>query len=188
MKWDLLDIYLTTFSESVTSKIQNLWGSSFVSKCLKFNVDFKNAAKNWEKVFCFWDNCIWIGIVKLSLLRTGYFSSAANVLTSSPKTWHVKKQLFFEHNFVASDEWIWQRCCDADFNSLCARSSYCLSMHRLEWYILDVYLTTFSESVTLKIQNLWGLSFYSKCSKFNVDFKNAAKHWETLWCFWDNCT
>ena len=140
-----------------------------------------------RKIFSFWDNCIWIGIVKLSLLRTGYFSSAANVLTSSPKTWHVKKQLFFEHNFVASDEWIWQRCCDADFNSLCARSSYCLSMHRLEWYILDVYLTTFSESVTLKIQNLWGLSFYSKCSKFNLDFKNAAQNLEKIFCFWDNC-
>ena len=94
LKRDFLDIYLTTFLESVTSKIQNLWGSSFYSKCLKFNLDFKNAAKNWEKVFCFWDNCIWIGIVKFSLLRTGHFSSAANVLTSSRKIWHVNKRDF----------------------------------------------------------------------------------------------
>ena len=96
LKRDFLDIYLTTFSESVTSKIQNLWGSSFDSKCLKFNVDFKNAAKNWEKVFCFWDNCIWIGIVKLSLLRTRYFLSAANVLTSIPKKQHVNKRDVFK--------------------------------------------------------------------------------------------
>ena len=80
-----LDIYLTTFSESVISEIQNLWGSSFFAKCWKFNIYFKNAAKNWEQVFCLWDNCIWIGIVKLSLLRTGYMSSAAKVLTRSPK-------------------------------------------------------------------------------------------------------
>ena len=139
-------------------------------------------------MFCFWHNCIWIRIVKLSLLRTGYFSSAANVLTSSPKIWHVNKRLFFEHNFVASEEWIWERCCDADFNSLCAHLPYSLSMHPLEWYILDVYLTTFSESGTSKIQNLWGLSFYSKCSKFNLDFKNGAKNWATLLRFWDNCT
>ena len=41
-----------------------------------FNISdsFKNGAKNWEKFFCFGDNCIWIGIAKLSLLRTGYFS------------------------------------------------------------------------------------------------------------------
>ena len=77
------------------------------SKRSKFQMDSKNAAKSSEKVFCFWENCIWIGIVKLSLLRTGYFSSAANVLTSSPKIWHVNKRDFFEQNFLASDKWIW---------------------------------------------------------------------------------
>ena len=68
----------------------------FFSKYLKFNLDFKNAARNSEKGFCFWDNCIWIGIVKLSLLKTGYFSSAANVSTSSPKVWNVHKRDFFD--------------------------------------------------------------------------------------------
>ena len=81
---DFWDIYMTMFSESVISEIQNLWGSSFFSKYSKFNQDFKNAARNSEKVFCFWDNCISIGIVKLSLLRTGSFSLAANVLPSNP--------------------------------------------------------------------------------------------------------
>ena len=94
LNWDFLHIYLTTLSESLISKMQNLRGSFFSPKYLKFNLDFKNAAKNWEKVFCFWDNCIWIGIVKLSLLRTGYFSSAANVLTTSPKVLHVNKRNF----------------------------------------------------------------------------------------------
>ena len=41
--------------------------------------------KTREKVFCFWDNCISPGIVKLILLRTGYISLAANMLANSPK-------------------------------------------------------------------------------------------------------
>ena len=79
----LLDIYLTTYSESVISEIKNLWGSYFVSNNLKFNLNFKNAGKNWEKLLSFWDTCIWIRMVKWSLLRTVYFSSAANVLVGS---------------------------------------------------------------------------------------------------------
>ena len=79
----------------------------FFSKYSKFNLDFKNAAKNSEKFFCFWDNGIWIGIVKLSLLTRGYISSVAKVLTSSAKIWHVNKRDFFEHNFHASNYWIW---------------------------------------------------------------------------------
>ena len=68
----------------------------FFSKYLKYNLHFKNAVKNWEKVFFFWDNFIWIGVIKLSLLRKGYFSLAANVLTSTPKIWHVNKGDFFQ--------------------------------------------------------------------------------------------
>ena len=66
LKRDFLGIYLTTCSESVVLQIQTLWGS-FFSKHSKFNLDFKNAEKNWEEVFPIWDNCIWIGNVKLSL-------------------------------------------------------------------------------------------------------------------------
>ena len=103
LKRHFLDIYLTTFSECVNSEIQNLWGSSFFWNHLKFKLDFKNSTQNSQKIFCFWDNCIWISIVKLSLLGTGYFSSAANVLTSSPKIWHVNKREFFQLHFT----WQW---------------------------------------------------------------------------------
>ena len=102
-----LDIYLTTFSEYVISEIQDLWASSFWSKCSIFQLDFKNAAKNSENVFCWLNNCMRIGIVKLSLLRTGYFSSAANVLTSSPKISHVNQRDFFQINWLGSDKLIW---------------------------------------------------------------------------------
>ena len=43
---DILDNYLTKFSESVISETENLWGSSFFSKYLKFKLDLKNAAKS----------------------------------------------------------------------------------------------------------------------------------------------
>ena len=121
----------------------------------------KMQKKNSKKVLCFWTNCMWIAILKFSLLKTGYFPSEANVLTSSPKISHVNKRGFFKHNFLASDQWIWWRGCDADFNSVWARLPYCLSKHPLKRELLDIYyLTTFSESVTSKMRYLWRSSFF----------------------------
>ena len=54
----------------------------------------KKCCKKLRKVSCFWDNCIWIGIVKLSLLTTQYFPWAGNVLTSSTKILRVNKRPF----------------------------------------------------------------------------------------------
>ena len=79
----------------------------FFFKISKFNLDFGNGAGNSEKVFSFWDNCIWIGIVKLSLLRAGYFSLVANVLTSRSKILHVNTRDFFQLNFLGSNKYIW---------------------------------------------------------------------------------
>ena len=73
---------------------------------LEIKIDLKNEAKNSEKKCCFWDNCIGIGIVKLLLLRTGYFSSTAKALTSSPKIYNVNKRKFLEQNFRGIDQWI----------------------------------------------------------------------------------
>ena len=80
---------------------------TFFSKYLKSQLNFKYAAKNLEKYFCFWDNCIWIDIVKLSLLRIGYSPSAAILLLSSPKIFHVNKGNFFQLNWLGSAHWIW---------------------------------------------------------------------------------
>ena len=71
-------------------------------KCLKVNLDFKNGAKNWQKAFNFSGNWIGIGVVKLSLWRARYFSSAANVLRSSPKILHIEKRDFFQPIFLGS--------------------------------------------------------------------------------------
>ena len=91
------------FSASVISEIHWLWGSSFFWKCSKFNEDYRNAEKNWEKVFCFWDNSIWIGCVKLSLLRGEYLSSAVNVLKNSLEILNSSNIDLFQLNYVHSD-------------------------------------------------------------------------------------
>ena len=72
----------------------------FFSKCLKINVDFKNLSESEKKNFFFWHKCIWNGIVQLSLLRTGYFSSAGNALTSRHNILHVNKRDIFQLNWL----------------------------------------------------------------------------------------
>ena len=176
LKRDFSGIYQTTFWESVISEIQNLWGLCFFPKRSNLELDIKKAAKNQKKVFCFSDNFIWIGIVNLSLLRTGYFSWTANVLTSSPKIFHVNKRDFFQLNWIDGDQWIWYRWCDPDLNSSWGRLPCCLSKGPLKRDFLDIYIITFLESVTWEIQNLWGSSFFSKRSQFKPDVKKAAKN------------
>ena len=152
----------------------------------KFFIDSKNSAKNWEKVSRLWDNCIWIGIVKLSLARTGYFSSAASVLTSSPQIWHVNKRNVSQVNWLDLDQWIWKRCCDADLYSALARLQCRLSNGSLKRGFLDIYQTTFWESLISKLENLWASPFVPKYWKFMLDFRNTAKNPQKFFCFWDN--
>ena len=175
LKRDYFDIYLTTFPESVNSEIQKLWGSIFVSKCLEFNLDFKNTAKNWEKVFSFSDNSIRTGIVKFSLLKRGYFSSASNVLTSSTKILHVNKRYFFQLNWPGNDHWIWQKCCSVDFDCAWQHLPCCLSKGPIKRNFLDIYRTTFLESVFSEIKNLWGSSFFFKIFKISARFRKCKK-------------
>ena len=82
-------------------------GHLFFWKCTKSNVDLGNAEKNSEKVFRFWDNWMWIGSLKFSLLRREYLSSAVNVLTNSLKLLYSTKTEFFRLNYLNSDQEIW---------------------------------------------------------------------------------
>ena len=94
---------LPRFPECLISEINQLWGSSFFWKCSKFKVDFENATKNSEKRFCFRDNYVRIGCVKLSLLRKEYLSSAVNVLKNSYKALRLTKTDFFWHKYLPDD-------------------------------------------------------------------------------------
>ena len=143
LKLEFLDIYLAMFSESVISEIEKLWGSYFFSKYSNFYLNFKNWVRNSEKVFCSCDNCIWISNVKFSILRTGYFSSAANVLTSSAKNLHVNKRDFSQLHWLGSDKWRWERFCITDSNRAWAHLPCCLLRDLLKMDFLDTYLTTF---------------------------------------------
>ena len=57
-----------------------------------------------KKFFYFLDKYIWIGCVKLPVLRTENFSSAVNVLTNSPNIFHITKRYFFTLNCFRVDQ------------------------------------------------------------------------------------
>ena len=81
LKREFLEIFL-----SKSFRVGNVGNTEAMTvivfwKCSKFNAALKNAEKKREKIFCFWDKCIWIVCIELSLLRKGYLSSAVNVLT-----------------------------------------------------------------------------------------------------------
>ena len=63
--------------------------------------------KKLEKAFCFSDNYVRIGCVKLSLLRREYLSSAVNVLTTSYKALRLTKRDFFRLNYLPNHQLIW---------------------------------------------------------------------------------
>ena len=63
---------------------------------LKFGLDSIIQAKNSEKVFFFFYNCIWIGCQYLPLLRGEYLSLAVNMLTNSPKILVFTKRAIFQ--------------------------------------------------------------------------------------------
>ena len=159
----------------------------FLWKCSKVNIGFKNAKKIEEKVFLFWDNDIWIGCVSLSLFRREYMSSAVNVLTNSLKILHITKREFFRLNCVQSYQWIWWRCCRSDSNIVWACLPCCLSKGPLKEDFLDNYLTTFFGVRNCGNPSAMRFIFFWKCSKVNIDFKNAKKIPEKVFCFWGNC-
>ena len=66
----------------------------FFWKCSEFNADLKNAEKNGKKMFCFWDKCISIVYIHLSLLIREYLSLAVNELKKGLKNFIVSKSNF----------------------------------------------------------------------------------------------
>ena len=94
LKWERLDIYLSTsfvvdnFKNTSAIRVIVFW------KCSKFNGDTKNAEKNSEKIFRFWDKCIWIVSIHLSLLLREYLSLAVNVWRKGLKSFHLSKSDF----------------------------------------------------------------------------------------------
>ena len=107
LKVDFLEICLTTFFG-----VRN-FGSTlamtliFFWKCSCVKIVFKIVETNSEKVFCYWDNCIWIGCLKFSRLSREYLSSAVNMLRNIPKTLYSTKRYFVQLNCLQKDKKIW---------------------------------------------------------------------------------
>ena len=59
--------------------------------------------KKIRNVFFFWENCIWIGSAKLSLLSRYCLSSAVNALRNSLTILYITKRDFFQRNYLHSD-------------------------------------------------------------------------------------
>ena len=76
----------------------------FFLKCLRLNVDFRNAVKNAEKLFSFFDNFILIDSFKFSLLPGKYFPSGVNVLTNGLQISDITKKEFFQLKYSQSDK------------------------------------------------------------------------------------
>ena len=57
-----------------------------------------------EKVFCFRDTGIWIGWLKLSLIRREYLPSALSVLGNSLEISNVTNRDFLQLNCIHSDQ------------------------------------------------------------------------------------
>ena len=65
---------------------------------------------------------------------------------------------------------------------------YHVACQRVLWngtFWTNIY-PRFLECVIWQINQLWGSSFFFKCSKFHVDFENARKSSEKAFSFWDN--
>ena len=117
--------------------------------------------------------------------------SAVNVLTKSPKIWHITKREFLQLNCVHSDQEIWQWCCCWDINSVSASLPCYLSKGPMKGVFLDFYLSTFFG--VCKFKNPSGMRvivFLTSDIFFQnwiTTLKMQQKNVEKFFCFRDNC-
>ena len=128
-----------------------------------------------KKFFVCGDTSIWIGGVKLSLLRKEYLPSAFRLLGKCLEILYVTNRHFLEVNYLQSDQQIWERCCHANFNNFWARLPCCFPKDLLKRDFLDIDLTLYFRIRNLEIPQQWDSSFFWKCSKFKLAFKNGEK-------------
>ena len=162
-------------SESVKSKIHQLWGSSFFLEMFKIVSKFTKRKKNSGKIFCFWDNFIWKCCYKYSLLKREYLLSEVNGLRNSPKILHITERDFFNLNCFRRDQSIWQRCCCSAFGSVSALLSIYLSHGPLKPDFLHIYISTSFEVRKFKNTSVMRAIFLLEIFKIKFNFENAKK-------------
>ena len=165
MKRILSDIYLSTpFAVRSFKNIQPL-RIIFLKKKFKIWLRFQKWKKQWGIPFPFSHICIWIGCVKLSLIRKEYLSSLVNVLINSPKIFCITKRDFSQLNLTHSDQLVWWRSHHTDINGVWNQLPCYLLKVLVKSAILDIYLNTFF--AVRNFGNIWALVviFFLKMSK-----------------------
>ena len=74
-------------------------------------------------------------------------------------------------------------CCRSDCNSVSTYLLCCLSKSPLKHDFLDIYLTTFFGALNFGNRSDMTVILFGKCSKFNINFKQARKSSENVFCF-----
>ena len=121
--------------------------------------------------FCFLDNCMWVCCVKLSKLWRKYLSSAVIMLKNSPKILHIERSSISSISFILINKSNKRAVVQI---STVFGTVYHVAYLRSVWNgtFLTFVLLRFSQSVFSSVHQLWGSYFFSKCSKFKLDFKN----------------
>ena len=150
----------------------------FFLKVLEMLSTFQKCTNNWEKAFCFLDNCIWIGCVNLSLLRREKLWPTVNVFTKSQKILHITKRDFFQFNCLYIDQQICQRCCGSNLNSDWARLPCCFSKVPHKRDFLEIHLTPIFRVRNLENTSAMRVIFFVKILKILFTFQKCRKRVE----------
>ena len=95
LKRYFLDIYFITFFGVRNFRNTSAMRAFFFWKTFKVWSRLQKCKnKNWHQFSCFWDNCLWIGCVKVFVLRKEYFPRVVNALANTFQILHISKRDF----------------------------------------------------------------------------------------------
>ena len=167
--------------QSILWERDQTWGSSFLWKCSKFHLDFRNLAKSSENSFNFRKNGVWIGCLKHSLLQRE--NTGNNILENCLKISNTTKRTVFELKLWQSDEEIWEIYCLAEFSSVSDLLTCWLSITLLTQGILVIYVTTFFTVYNFGYISAMRLIFFFKMFKFWSKFQKLRKKFGKCFLF-----
>ena len=84
--------------------MHKIQGYRFFWTCSNINLDLKGWEKKSKKVLGLLENCIWIGCVKLSQLRSEYLWLTVNVLSNSARILHITIRGILQLNCLGIDQ------------------------------------------------------------------------------------
>ena len=158
---------------------------TFFSKCLKFDISLKHAAKIWENNFAFLDNWISIRSSKFQILQREYLSLAVNVLRNTRKRLNItNKRDVLSHSLSLSLSLslsqrynvIWWKYSHGDFTSVWDPITCWHLNGAMKRGYLDICVT-----MPLTIRNFQNtqstrVKLVSKCLEVDVDSRNWIKY------------